>query len=342
MKEELKEIYKSIKITSLSSNKNIVYYFCAYVPPELIYASNHIPFRLLPSPTYFDRTDEFIPKYLCPYLRSITEEILRKDISLQKVIFTDGCDSSKRIYEVWKDLSFSYNTYFLQIPFNEKEEDIKYYGDQLRNLFYSLDYKEERLIESIELYNLARRKIKNLEIEGVGRGSFLYLINNIFHSIDIEEFLNMNFSFKGKRGIGRFYLFSTMFPLEFIEFLEEFNLEIYFNDSCFGDRIQEEIKFYDDPFYSLSNYILKREGCVRRKSFNEKISMIIKRVREENIKGVIFYSLKYCDPLLFTIPILREKLREEKIPTLIIEDDYSLGIKEQIRIRIEAFLEMIL
>jgi benzoyl-CoA reductase/2-hydroxyglutaryl-CoA dehydratase subunit BcrC/BadD/HgdB len=38
---------------------------------------------------------------------------------------------------------------------------------------------------------------------------------------------------------------------------------------------------------------------------------------------------------------LKKLLKESNIPTLIIDDDYTLSSKEQIRTRIEAFMEML-
>lgn len=328
---EIKELYQKIKKEVFYSSKS-VFYFCAYVPCELIYATGFLPLRILPSPIYFEKSDEYLPKYLCPYLRSITEEILREDKKLEKVIFTDGCDSSKRIFEVWKYLNLSKDIYFLQIPFGEKEEDINYFAKNLKDLFYSLNKegKIENIFKSIEIYNLGRKKLKEFWKSYI-----------LFYSMDIMEFLNLSFNSENKNN-KKFYLFSTMYPLELLEYMENLNFDIIYDDSCFGIRTQEEIDIIrDDPFYSLSYYYLKREGCVRRRNLIEKISLIKERIKKENVKGVIFYSLKYCDPLLFYIPILREELKKDNIPSLILEDDFTLGIKGQMRTRLEAFLEMI-
>ncbi len=329
---KIKELYQKIKKDALISQRS-VFYFCAYVPQELIYASGFLPVRILPSPIYFERSDEYLPKYLCPYLRSVTEEILKEEKRPEMAIFTDGCDSSKRIYEVWKYLNLSKNIYFLPIPFGENKEDIEYFAKNLKDLFYFLNKegKKENIFESIKLYNLGRKKLREFWE--------FYLL---FYSMDIREFLDLSWNSKNRRGGKRFYLFSTMYPFELIEYMESLNLDILYDDSCFGIRTQEEIEIIkEDPFYTLSYYYLKREGCVRRRNIKDKIFKIKERIKGENVSGVIFYSLKYCDPLLFYIPILREELKKENIPSLILEDDFTMGIKGQIRTRIEAFLEMV-
>ncbi len=107
--EELKNFYKEKREEAIKS-ESYVFYFCSYVPPEIIHASGLTPFRYIPPPMFPVKTDEIMPKYVCPYLRRITEEKLREDFYMKKVIFTDGCDSSKRIYEVWKEMKLSDDT----------------------------------------------------------------------------------------------------------------------------------------------------------------------------------------------------------------------------------------
>ncbi len=343
--EELKNFYKKKREEAIKS-ESYVFYFCSYVPPEIIHASGLIPFRYIPPPMFPVKTDEIMPKYVCPYLRSITEEKLREDFYMKKVIFTDGCDSSKRIYEVWKEMKLSDDTYFLEVPFGEEKKDIKFFSDELKKLFLHLSKNKsspEKIFDSIEIYNRARKKIREEEknINGIGKGTFLFYMHNLFNSMDPEEFLKLNFSFNGKKGKVKLYLFSTMYPYELVEYLEEIGVEIVYDDSCFGERILEDVYLLSDPFETLSFYLLKREGCVRRREIEDKISFIENRVREMNLDGVIFYSLKYCDPLLFYIPVLRKRLKEKGIKTLLLEDDFTMGIRGQIRTRVEAFMEMI-
>ena len=61
-----------------------------------------------------------------------------------------------------------------------------------------------------------------------------------------------------------------------------------------------------------------------------------------NIEGAVFFVLKCCDAHLSEYPHLRNRLREElKIPVLFLEGDYTASGVEQMRGRVEAFIEMI-
>lgn len=345
--DELKNLYEENLIEKINS-ENSIFFFCSYVPIEIIYASNYIPVRLVTNATQFIYSDEVSPKYVCPYLKSTIEFFMKKDLKEKNIVFTDGCDSSRRIYEIYKELDFLNKHFYIKIPFNEKEEDINFLKKEFEDLFLYLYGKidNNKLINSIKIYNEGRKKLKNLmdEISNERKGLIRYFLNLLFQTMKIEDFLNIkiDFSDNKKATKGDFYLFSTIFPLDFIEYIESLGYEISYDDSCFGEKnfslIELDIK---DPLYSISKYYLKREGCVRRREIDNKIKNIIKRFKDNDLKGVIIYNLKYCDPLIFYIPLIKEKLKEYGIPLLIIDDDYSLNIKGQIRTRIEAFMEML-
>jgi benzoyl-CoA reductase subunit C len=69
---------------------------------------------------------------------------------------------------------------------------------------------------------------------------------------------------------------------------------------------------------------------------------ILNTTKGFNVEGVIFYVLKCCDARLAEFPHLRERFRKEfNIPVLFLEGDYTSEGVEQMRGRVEAFMEMI-
>ncbi len=69
---------------------------------------------------------------------------------------------------------------------------------------------------------------------------------------------------------------------------------------------------------------------------------IVNTTQNFNIEGAIFYVLKCCDARLAEFPHLRDKFKEELgIPVLFLEGDYTSEGLEQMRGRVEAFIEMI-
>jgi len=67
----------------------------------------------------------------------------------------------------------------------------------------------------------------------------------------------------------------------------------------------------------------------------------LKRVRTSRAKGVIFLNPKFCEAAAFDTPDFQKALQAANIPSLILETSargISLG---QVRLRLEAFREML-
>jgi benzoyl-CoA reductase/2-hydroxyglutaryl-CoA dehydratase subunit BcrC/BadD/HgdB len=74
---------------------------------------------------------------------------------------------------------------------------------------------------------------------------------------------------------------------------------------------------------------------------SERLDHLLDMTRRSSARGVVFYSVKFCEPETFDLPILRDGLQAAGIPSLAIEVDLSDPLSHQARTRIEAFLEMI-
>jgi benzoyl-CoA reductase/2-hydroxyglutaryl-CoA dehydratase subunit BcrC/BadD/HgdB len=63
--------------------------------------------------------------------------------------------------------------------------------------------------------------------------------------------------------------------------------------------------------------------------------------KDYNAAGVIHYSLQFCQPYQIESLPMEKALESDGIPTLRIETDYTMEDVEQIRTRVEAFIERI-
>lgn len=73
----------------------------------------------------------------------------------------------------------------------------------------------------------------------------------------------------------------------------------------------------------------------------EREENMLRRIKEYNVDGVIFHVLKGCHLNSMDAAKTSVFLKNNNIPMLKIESEYDEGDKEQLRVRIEAFLEMI-
>lgn len=92
----------------------------------------------------------------------------------------------------------------------------------------------------------------------------------------------------------------------------------------------------EEPLSALSRcYFIRLPGITRRPN-DRTYDRIRQLVKEYRVQGVLLKTLLYCDPWNYEAVRLQ---REIGVPLLHIDGNYSLENQEQVRTRIEAFLE---
>jgi benzoyl-CoA reductase/2-hydroxyglutaryl-CoA dehydratase subunit BcrC/BadD/HgdB len=64
-------------------------------------------------------------------------------------------------------------------------------------------------------------------------------------------------------------------------------------------------------------------------------------VQKSGAKGVIFLLYKYCEPHYFDYPDLKAALESKGIPCLLLDVEDPSHFLGQLRIRLQAFVEML-
>jgi benzoyl-CoA reductase/2-hydroxyglutaryl-CoA dehydratase subunit BcrC/BadD/HgdB len=62
-------------------------------------------------------------------------------------------------------------------------------------------------------------------------------------------------------------------------------------------------------------------------------------MRESGAQGLLIYDVKFCEPELFDIPLLRKRLATAGLPVLHVEFEMGMTVSRQVLTRIEAFVE---
>lgn len=133
-----------------------------------------------------------------------------------------------------------------------------------------------------------------------------------------------------------------------IRVIEEAGGQVVVDDTCFGSRSTAggvPVEAASSPLEAIARRSLG-VSCPRSTN-SDRIPMprwdfMKKLVDGCAIEGAIFYSMKFCDARLADVPFLSGRLRQEfKVPSLHVEGDHTASGVEQLRERIEAFIEMI-
>ena len=164
--------------------KKIIGYFCSYIPEEIIHAAGFIPYRMRAvenkgttlADTYFAPT-------VCSFTRQCFDKALNGDFDfLDGVIFMNGCDHNRRMYDNWRYAGIKPDFLFmLSVPHTMADTSIQAYKEDLLELKTAIESQlgvtitEDKLKDAIRLYNRKRqllsqlsetRKKKNVPIKG--------------------------------------------------------------------------------------------------------------------------------------------------------------------------------
>lgn len=111
------------------------------------------------------------------------------------------------------------------------------------------------------------------------------------------------------------------------------------NEACVGNRFVGQSKMpEDDDLDSLIDWyageLLGQMPCMRMQDHTGRKQLL----NDPNLKGIVYHTVKFCDFYSFEYADLR---KNQTIPLLKIESDYTLQANGQLATRLEAFAESV-
>ena len=115
-------------------------------------------------------------------------------------------------------------------------------------------------------------------------------------------------------------------------------------ESCIGTRntrdlVSETAQTLDGMIDTLVDRYMHID-CACFTPNTERLDNIVKMARGLKVQGVVHYALSFCQPYAMEAYKVEKALAEADIPMLAIETDYSMEDVEQLKTRVEAFIEM--
>ncbi len=129
----------------------------------------------------------------------------------------------------------------------------------------------------------------------------------------------------------------------YFSLIEEAGAIVVQDDLCSGARTFRLVVAEDrDPLEALTERYFQSFFCpTKYLSPQAHRDTLLKEVEESKAQGVIFLLYKYCEACFFDYPDLKSALDARGIPTLLLEVEDPFQSKEQLKIRIQAFVEML-
>jgi benzoyl-CoA reductase/2-hydroxyglutaryl-CoA dehydratase subunit BcrC/BadD/HgdB len=345
-----------------TEKKPIIGWFCTYTPEELILAAGLESTRILGKATDISKADAYLHPNLCAFVRASFGALLDgKRQELTGVVGVDSCDAMRRLFDACRYFLSPAFSHILSLPHRQTAEAAQFYRAELSEFAKSLhecfgaEFGEENLVESIALLNETRAILK--ELEKVSRQEKV-VSDRQYYEIMLQAMTQPKRKFNqiwrrrlkqltstGPRSSNEINLIlsgGVLDDLWIIDAIEQAGGHVVADDLCCGSRYFEgPVKSGGDPMLRIAERYIQRAPCARMSGTAARIERLLQLAEQTNAHGIVYYSIKFCDPHMLDWTMISQELHRKNIPALRCEADYSAGNREQIRTRIEAFLEML-
>jgi len=374
--EALKKVFVELGDVPRPEGMKTVGTYCVMVPSELIWAAGAMPVRLCSgSYTAYTIGDDLVPRDACPLVKSVMGfgEIgvapLYQNCSLMVIPVT--CDCKKKLAGMLDRLK---PTVTLHVPSSkERDADLEEYVQELYRLIPVLEdvtgqqVTPQSLAESINQKGYAQYEMSRFLAYRQHNPSLLYgtqvmAVMNAFAYMPPMEWaeymrrLNDELEvrlereqFAAKANRPRILVTGSpiMFPnLKIPLLIEEMGGMLAADETCMGERalydpLTVTDRSFDGMMRALAGRYTRPCTCPTFTDNRQRIFRIKQMIKDHQIQGVIYHVLRGCLVYDYEYPVLEEELEKEGIPIIRVESDYNEEDVEQLRIRIEAFIELL-
>jgi len=350
-----------------NQNKRVIGYTCTYVPEEIFYAVDILPYRISGKGVNdTSLADAHLARVNCSFARCCLEVGISGGFDfLDGVVFLTSCDHMRRCYYNWKmhekALPFMH---MLPVPHLITEDALQYYKEEVLFLkeavekHFDVKITPQRLGEAISLYNETRRllgKLYDLRAADVPQftGAETLSILSAGSKMPKTEFNGMLSNLlaeteKGpKTSDGQIRLLvagSLMDEPDFLENVEDLGAVVVADTMCYGARtfwgmVDEDI----DPIDALVDRYFNHPSCPRMVGeYKQRLAFLKDQAGKARIDGVILEAIKFCDLSGTDNALLKHDLEKAGIPVVELERQYGpLADAGRIRTRVQAFIERI-
>lgn len=372
--EFFNDVYQSAFCKFEDTEKRYIGTYCVMIPDEIIYALGYTPLRMCAGhqiPALVG--EEMIPRDACPLIKASTGfqamKVLPMYNQCELAIMPMTCEVKRKSVEV-----LSKHLPIIPVPIsmsktNSSFEDIV---SVMIGLIKTLEIQTETKVTTKALKKacldinsaqkqayLLQRKLyeENPQIKG---SEVMYILNSFIYTNPIEWEIATRTLLSDvekreadpkvpKRQKPRVFIAGS--PVSFPNYkvphmIEELGAQIVGDESCLSGRLLYDpvvpLDFSKTSIVrALSARYIAACTCPVFDNVEDRIASMKTRLDETGAEGIIYHVLRGCVPYDFELSAVEEWAERENVPLLRVETDFSTEDVEQIKIRFEAFVEMI-
>lgn len=354
------------------AGNHVVGFYCLYGPTELAVAADAIPLPLCGTrQAPIEAAEETLPRNLCPLIKSsygfaVTDTCPFFRFS-DLIVADTTCDGKKKMFEIMADIK---PVHVLQLPHQQNfKAFLKPWENEIKQLISVLEkttgktITNEKISSAISLLNRERRAKKRLmdvaktipsPLSGIMLLEILFktgffadkqkgidLINEIVEECNrIIEQKESPYTKETPR------ILLTGVPTglgsdKVVRLIEESNASVVAFESCSGYKQTFQVDETKEPVLALAEQYLSIPCSVMSPN-KGRIDLLKDMIKEFSIDGVVDLTWQACHTYNIESFYIQKLVEDSfNLPFLHLETDYSESDSEQLRVRIEAFLEMV-
>jgi benzoyl-CoA reductase/2-hydroxyglutaryl-CoA dehydratase subunit BcrC/BadD/HgdB len=357
-----------------AKGQKVIGTFCVFVPEELTLAADAIQVGLCAGAEIGkEAAEKILPRNTCALIKSFVGFKIARLCpyieSCDLVVGETTCDGKKKAYEIFADYA---PVYVMEIPQMKQACDRDLWKAEIMRFKAEIErvtgntITAARLKEAIKLVNARRAVLQRLNrLRAVApapiSGRDALLINQISFYDDPVRFTQkigelcdeLEQKIQAGQGVApadapRLMLSGCPmavpnWKLPFV--VESSGAVIVGEESCIGARnTRDLVDESGETLEAMLDAIAERYmriDCACFTPNTERLEHIVDMARDLKADGVIHYGLSFCQPYAIEAFKVEKALTAAGIPMLSIETDYSMEDVEQLKTRVEAFVEMV-
>ncbi|MBI5248385.1 MAG: 2-hydroxyacyl-CoA dehydratase [Desulfomonile tiedjei] len=347
-----------------ANNGKIIGHLLPDVPEEILHAAGALPVAIEGAGVQVSRAQAHIPGYTCTHAMGALELGLKGDLkALDGMVIPYVCDTTRNLFHIWDACFPQIKNEFLRLPKRMNHAAAReYLRAEFGRLFQwagqltGLQAGSEELASSVKLYDKSRARLRHAYLKHQEQPSLWtaervgLLIASALRAPREDHLAWMDslpWDEKTSDGPGAripVYVRGKVWdPPGILNLLDSLGMLVVRDEIVTGFRgIEFDAGSDGDPLDAL---VERHFSTLPYPGYhldpNQAVTGFVERVRASGAQGVIFLNPKFCEAAGFDTPDFNKALTDAKIPSLILETSARGASPDQVRLRLEAFGEMI-
>lgn len=294
--------------------------------------------------------------YTCAVVRNATSFLLAGGVEVDAILVPHTCDATQGMASVLKDfVPPNAPVLTLYLPRGRRDSDLEYLIAELKRLGEELGRVSGHRPTDAELHDAIRREdaaaaaADALRLE---RGQVALSDRDFYALLRAREYLAPEAFLAAAAAAPRGPSPAKGTPLILSGIVPE-PMEIFDEIAAMGARVVDDdfaclarrtypVVDDDDPWRRLARALLAAPPEPTLGSpIPERVAHVRKKLQAAGARGLVVYGVKFCEPELFYLPLLRTGLEEAGLQVLHVEFDLARTLPAQTLTRVEAFVEML-